>query len=156
MPKCSSRYRTWMWLSLLVCYLGFSGCVGTSAVESVAPNETLLRVGVTADAPPLIFKKGDAYAGLEAELAEELGRFLHKDVRFVEVPWEDQIQTLLDDRTDIIMSGISITPLREVLIAFSIPYFRTGQMALIGIKHKKLAPYGFYGIRGVADRKSVV
>jgi polar amino acid transport system substrate-binding protein len=120
-----------MWLSLLVCYLGFSGCVGTSAVESVASNETLLRVGVTADAPPLIFKKGDAYAGLEAELAEELGRFLHKDVRFVEVPWEDQIQTLLDDRTDIIMSGISITPLREVLIAFSIPYFRTGQMALM-------------------------
>jgi len=57
-----------------------------------------------------------------------------KTVKFIEVKWDDQIQTLLDKKTDIIMSGMSVTRLRQVRIAFSDPYFRSGQMALV---HRK-------------------
>jgi polar amino acid transport system substrate-binding protein len=48
----------------------------------------------------------------------------------VEIPWEDQITALLENRTDIIMSGMSITPAREYKIAFAKPYFKSGLMII--------------------------
>ena len=138
-------------ISMLIGLLVLAGCASPPPKEEVvAPQESLLRVGVSSNSPPLISKKGETNVGLEADLARALGAYLGKQVRFIEVAWNNQIDALLDDRTDIIMSGMSITPLREVRIAFSNPYFRTGQMALIRNKHKRIAPYGFYGIMGIS------
>ena len=36
-------------------------------------DQNALRVGVSTNAPPLIYKQGNEIAGLEAELARELG-----------------------------------------------------------------------------------
>lgn len=144
-----SRFK-WLVVFILTGTLCLSGCATVSKEEIVAPDKSLLRIGVSSNAPPLISRKGDSRVGLEADLAKELGAYLAKEIRFIEIPWNDQIDALLDNRTDIIMSGMSITRLREVRIAFSKPYFRTGQMALINIRHKRIAPYGFYGIMGVA------
>jgi len=106
-----------------------------------------LRVGVTADSPPLIAKQGGKIVGLEAELAREFGKYLGRDIVFVEVAWKDQIPALLDNRTDIIMSGMSMTNAREYRIAFSEPYFRTGQIALVRKESVSRVPKpGYYGI----------
>jgi ABC-type amino acid transport substrate-binding protein len=140
----------WLLVNVIAVGLLLSGCVGPQTTEVVPPDTSLLRVGVSSDAPPLISRKGDTCVGLEADMAKALGAYLGKEVRFVEVPWNDQIDALLDDQTDIIMSGMSVTPLREVRIAFSKPYFRTGQMAMTSNKHRRIAPYGFYGIMGVS------
>lgn len=110
-------------------------------------GEKPLRVGVTTDSPPLIAKQGGKIVGLEAELAREFGKYLDKSIVFVGVPWEDQIPALLDNRTDIIMSGMSITKAREYRIAFSEPYFRTGQIALIRKEAQAMVPMaGYYGL----------
>jgi polar amino acid transport system substrate-binding protein len=66
------------------------------------------------------------------------------------VDWEDQIPALLANKTDIIMSGMSITKMRQVRIEFSRPYFRTGQMALTRNKYLKMIPQSYYGIRGMS------
>ena len=150
MSKRARRGAPWICASILIGLLVFAGCASAPKQEVVAPQASLLRVGVSSNSPPLISKKGETNVGLEADLARALGTYLGKEVRFIEVPWKDQIDALLDDQTDIIMSGMSITPLREVRIAFSKPYFRTGQMALIRNKHKRIAPYGFYGIMGIS------
>ncbi len=91
----------------------------------------LLRVGITPNYPPLIFKDQGVYEGLEKEMAERLAYELGKDLQYIELSWEDQIPALLDNKIDIIMSGLSITPEREALIRFSDPYLRIWQMALI-------------------------
>ena len=116
----------------------------------VPPNPDILRVGVSTNAAPLIYKQGQAIVGLEAELAEEFAKFQGKSLHFIELDWEDQIPALLNNRTDIIMSGMSITKMREVRISFSTPYFRTGQMALIHRKDKNRFPQTYYGILGQA------
>ncbi|MGD2015464.1 MAG: transporter substrate-binding domain-containing protein [Desulfobacterales bacterium] len=112
-----------------------TGCALTDqkAAESteIETDINILRVGVTPNAPPLIFKKGREIVGLEADFAKELAKYLGKSLRFVELEWEDQIPALLDNRTDIIMSGMTQTPLREVRIAFTRRYLESGQMALI-------------------------
>ena len=112
-----------------------AGCTSTSqqATKSatILPDKTILRVGVSTNAPPLIYKQGDTIVGLEADFAKELAAYLGRSLRFVELKWEDQIPALMENRIDIIMSGMTRTPLREVRISFTTPYFKSGQMALI-------------------------
>ena len=115
-------------LSIIVAYtLVLSACAAApTAVVEADPG--ILRVGVSPDSPPLIFKQNDEISGLEAEMAVALANYLEKTAVFVEVPWEDQIPALLANRTDIIMSGMSVTLARQYEIAFSKPYFKSGLM----------------------------
>jgi len=150
MPKKLS-FKQLLGLTFLIAGVFLTtGCVspGQQAAESavIAPDINLLRVGVTPNAPPLIFKQGDKIVGLEADLARELAKYLDKSPRFVELEWEDQIPALLENRIDIIMSGMSITRLREVRVAFSIPYFKSGQMALIRREDAARFSTGFFAL----------
>jgi polar amino acid transport system substrate-binding protein len=113
----------------------------------VPASKDILRVGVSTEAPPLVYKQGSDIVGLEPELAKEFGKFLGKSVVFVELDWLDQIPALLESRTDIIMAGMSMTNAREYRIAFSEPYFRTGQIGLIRKQEKRYFPMeGYYGV----------
>jgi len=129
------RSRLFVLLFLFAALSLFSGCAptGQNTAESdlIQPDKNVLRVGVSTNSPPLIFRQADKIVGLEADLARELAAYLGKSLRFVELKWEDQIPALLQNRIDIIMSGMTITTLREVRISFSIPYFESGQMALV-------------------------
>jgi len=146
------NYKPWILLCGLIILSLMTGCGTTSSkrfadTASVQPDENILRVGVSADAPPLIYKQGKQVVGLEAELAQEFAQYLGKSVRFIEVKWEDQIPALLDNRTDIIMSGMSITKMRRIRISFSEPYYKTGQLALLPKKNTGRFPLNYYGIK---------
>jgi len=97
-----------------------------------------IRVGVTTSYPPIIFRLGGPtmgpIAGVEADLARRLGEGVGRPIRFVEVRFEEQIDMLLARRTDIIMSGMSITQARQVRISFTDPYLETGQAVAMRIE----------------------
>jgi polar amino acid transport system substrate-binding protein len=99
----------------------------------------------------MIFKSGDKYSGMEADFARGLAAYLGRPLQFVDVDWMDLIPAVLDDRADIIMSGLSVTQLRQVRVAFCQPYLRIGQVPLC--RRGELALYGnnaaLYNIRGV-------
>lgn len=97
----------------------------------VPPAPPALRVGVSPAAPPLAFKQGGHLTGVEVDLATQLAAGLGRTPRFVELPWDDLIPALLNDRIDIIMSGMTVTPLRGFRIAFSEPYLKSGLMAMM-------------------------
>ena len=111
------------------------GCAGTVQEETVSqpvpPPENVLQVGVTPTAPPLIFYKDNSVIGLETEFAAALAKSLGKTPRFIMLGWDDLIPALLEKRIDIIMSGMSITKMREARISFTSPYLNAGQMALV-------------------------
>jgi ABC-type amino acid transport substrate-binding protein len=100
-------------------------------------QEISLRVGITPDYPPLIFKQGDTIAGIEADLARKLGQELNRPVLFVSQRWDDQIPALLAKTTDIIMSGMSVTPAREIRIRFSEPYLKNRLLAAFRVEDAK-------------------
>jgi polar amino acid transport system substrate-binding protein len=135
MPNNPSSSR---WL-LLICFLAglhlLVGCAapGQHSVKSIEipPDVNILRVGVSPDAQPLIYRQGNTIVGLEADFARELAKDLGKSLRFVELDWIDLIPALMANKIDIIMSGMTKTVLREVRISFCIPYLKSGQMALI-------------------------
>ena len=135
MPKkvCVKRFLFLIFSIAGLCMV--TGCTTaghkTHGSPTIEPDINILRVGVTPNAPPLIFKQGGRIVGLEADFARELAKYLGKSPRFVELDWEDLIPALLENRIDIIMSGMTRTPLREVRIAFTSRYLESGQMALI-------------------------
>jgi len=85
-----------------------------------------LRVGVTPNYPPVIFKIDGSLSGAEVDLAQLLGESLRRPVSFVELAWDEQIPALLAGKIDIIMSGMSITEARKVRINFAEPYMKAG------------------------------
>jgi polar amino acid transport system substrate-binding protein len=117
--------------------------------------ENVLRVGISTTAPPFAYREGGRIVGLEPELAKDFARFLGKSIRFVELDWPDQIPGLLENRTDVIMSGMTITPRRRIRISFSTPYFRTGQMALVHKVDQNRYPRGYYGILGQSIKTKI-
>ncbi|MBU4201104.1 MAG: transporter substrate-binding domain-containing protein [Verrucomicrobia bacterium] len=112
---------------------GIGGCVsgGGNQAGRSETNAPILRVGVTPNMPPIVYKQGDDVIGLEADLARALGRELGRPVRFVQLKWDDQIPALIGNKTDIIMSGMSVTRMRAMRIAFTDPYLEVGQLALV-------------------------
>jgi len=118
-------------LALILMLAGIvAGCAGSSEKSVVPPDDSILRIGVSTNYPPLIFKQGEDIVGVEADLAREFAAYLGKKPVFVEVSWADQIDQLMAGATDIIMAGMSVTQERLYQINFSKAYFKTGQMAL--------------------------
>jgi ABC-type amino acid transport substrate-binding protein len=119
---------------LFLITLFLTGCATGPVVENdnLSSGQDIrneLRVGVTPDYPPLIFRQNDAITGIEADLAKKLAATLKRPVRFVILNWEDEIPALLDGRIDIIMSGMSVTRARGVRIVFADPYLKSGLIA---------------------------
>ncbi len=114
---------------MIAVFVSFAACAGPTPAPG--PSAAVLRVGVCANSPPVIFSQPDGTcAGFEAELARGLAAALGKSVYFVECSWEGLIPALLENRIDIIMSGMTVTASRSVRVAFTEPYMRSGQAAL--------------------------
>ena len=159
MNRLNSSRLLYLSLAILWLLAAMIGCAtppapsGPSGTEAAAPPKALpLRVGISTNAPPLAYKEGRQIVGLEADLAQALAAELGRPLEFVELKWADQIPALLDKRTDIIMSGMSVTTLRKVRIAFSDPYFRSGQMALIHARNRNRFKRGYYDLIGTSTR----
>lgn len=90
-----------------------------------------LRVGVTANYTPIIYKDAGAITGLEADFANALGDALDRPVKFTELAWRDMFAALKEQRIDVIMSGVSITAERAQQFDFIGPYTTISQMAII-------------------------
>jgi polar amino acid transport system substrate-binding protein len=134
------------WITLITV-----GLLSTSTIcLSAAETPLILRVGVAPVSPPMIYKEGGKIVGLEADFARALSKDLGREVKFVELPWVELIDALTSDKIDIIMSSMSITRARMVRIAFSDPYMRIGQMALVRADER--GRYGFL-MDSLAGRK---
>ena len=134
----SIRFVRLLLLSLVVAFFWGSATAALSAEKTSQAGQPLL-VGVTPDFPPLAFKQGDQLVGVEVELARLLGEELGRPVRFVQVKWDEQIPALLNKKTDIIMSSMTVTRERQVRIAFTEPFMRSGLVA--AVRHEDVWKY---------------
>ncbi len=124
-----------------------TGCVETSGTSAnVKPADNILRVGVSTNAPPLIYKEGNKITGLEADLARQFAVHLGKEVKFITVPWEKQIEYLEKGKTDIIMSGMTVTSKRAYRVNFTLPYLNSGQLMVTRLDEKNQYTRGIYSL----------
>jgi len=101
---------------------------GQTRVPPAAPP---LRVVVPVEAPPYAFAEAGRLVGLEVDFAGEMAAALGRPLDLRALEFGDLFSTLAAGRADMVMAGLTITPAREVQMAFSDPYLRSGLMALV-------------------------
>lgn len=102
-------------------------------------SPAILKVGIAADSPPLIFKKNGAVTGLETSLAAGLARSMSRQAELIELSRAELAKALLDKKIDIIMAGITAEYASASALAASTPYLLSGQAALVHLDDVKLS-----------------
>lgn len=81
-----------------------------------------LKVGVF-DRPPLAIKEEDGHwTGLGVELWEKIARSLNIPFDYVEVPFDEIVPLLMEERIDLVVGEVGVSAEREQLIDFTQPF----------------------------------
>jgi ABC-type amino acid transport substrate-binding protein len=110
--------------------------------RAAQPPRTLkpgvLRIGTYFVNPPFEFISDGKRVGFEVDLMEEIARRLDLHSEFVNTRWEVILHETEENRYDCIVGGITITPDRQRLLAWSVPYLTT-TLSLIVDHQRSLA-----------------
>lgn len=121
-----------------------AGCGGTGA-GSILDKDTLV-VGVRPDLPSLgVRQPNGTFEGFDIDVARYVGRQLDKDVRFVPVLASQRISVLRENRADLVLATLSVTPDRKTQIAFAGPYYASYQDVMVRAEDT--------GVKAVRDLK---
>ena len=115
------------------CVILFTSCSSTQKGPSThIGNMPVLKVGVCPDYPPIIYKKDGKISGIEADLAEYIGKKLDAKIVYISImPFKNLIPALENGKIDIIMSGMSDADFRKDKVRFVEPYMNSGLMAIV-------------------------
>ncbi|OZA91853.1 MAG: amino acid ABC transporter substrate-binding protein [Azorhizobium sp. 39-67-5] len=116
-------------------------CIALAAAAEQMPpapefikSQGVLRAGVRCDQPPYGFQDGSgAFAGVETDMARQIAEWIFgskEKVEFTCVTAENRIPQLTGKRVDLLIATLGVTPERERVIDFSIPY-RWGASGLL-------------------------
>ena len=97
-----------------------------------------LVVGTAADMPPLnMTLKDGTIAGMEVDIATMMANSIEVKLTLKPMRFNDLLPALQAGQVDVILSGMTMTPLRNTQVAFVGPYFASGKSVLI--KQEKVA-----------------
>ncbi|MBF0377955.1 MAG: transporter substrate-binding domain-containing protein [Desulfamplus sp.] len=131
-------------LALTMGFIVFTSTVIAADIE-LAQKSTLekvlkkgeLRVGFEAGYMPfeMTDQKGN-FVGFDIDVAKEMAKAM--GVKFVPVntAWDGIIPSLITDKFDIIMSGMTVTQERNLKVNFADPYIIIGQTIILNKKHE--------------------
>lgn len=90
-----------------------------------------LVVGTSGDFPPFTYIGNDGEArGIDIDLAKMFADWIDVKLRIKIIPFENLIQACLNNEIDLIISCMSITGKRNTALAFTNPYYISGQSLL--------------------------
>lgn len=90
----------------------------------------VLRVGTTGDYAPYSLDANDLLSGFDIDRAQKLAAQFHARPVFLHTTWGTLAEDLSHGAFDVVMGGVSITPAREAVGAFSAPYASGGKTIL--------------------------
>src|SRR6185295_1339433 len=90
-----------------------------------------MRIGMTGNQPPFTMKaKSGELIGYEVDLATALAKNMGVKLKLVEMPFSDLLGALKAGKIDAIMSGMTMTPERNLEVLFAGPYVISGKSIL--------------------------
>ncbi|MGI9276414.1 MAG: transporter substrate-binding domain-containing protein [Endozoicomonas sp.] len=125
--------------ALLTMLLAFSTSLFASDItlwEKSTLNEIIergtLRVGMEAGYMPFeMTDKRGQIVGFDVDVARQMAKAMGVKLELVNTAWDGIIPALLTKKFDIIMSGMTLTPQRNLQINFAEPYIVVGQTILL-------------------------
>jgi polar amino acid transport system substrate-binding protein len=129
--------HTTLFARLAVMLVLLAGCAPATTGSSSPPGLGRIRamgelvVGTAASMPPLnMTTKTGEIIGLEIDLARAMAAAMRVKLRLAPMPFADLLPALEAGRVDMILSGMTITPERNMKVAFVGPYFISGKSFL--------------------------
>ena len=111
------------------------GAAALAVTASMAFAADTIRMGTEGAYPPFNFNndKGEI-DGFERKLGDELCKRAERTCEWVKNDWDSIIPNLVSSNYDTIMAGMSITPEREKVIAFTQNYVPPADSAYVALK----------------------
>lgn len=100
-----------------------------SVIESIK-EEGVIKIGLSIFRPWSMRDLNGELVGFELDVGRELAKDMGVEVEFVPTSWDGIIPALVSGKFDVIISGMSITPQRNLTVAFSDPYAFSGMTIL--------------------------
>ncbi|MFH1118103.1 MAG: transporter substrate-binding domain-containing protein, partial [Pseudomonadota bacterium] len=95
-----------------------------------------LRVGMQVGYTPFEMPgKDGTVEGFDIDTAQLIARSLMVNLRIVGEKWQDLIPSLIAGKTDVIMSGMIVTPKRNERAMFTIPIVESGRMFVVHLSN---------------------
>ncbi len=124
--------KTALIATIVVIIVIIAGIAAYYAVHK-SKGEKCLRVGTSPDFPPFEYvAKNGSIVGFDMDLiklaAHKAG---YKCVKIVSMDFDALIPALQQGKIDVIAAGMTITPEREKVVAFTIPYWEVDQAVIV-------------------------
>jgi polar amino acid transport system substrate-binding protein len=122
-------------LTSIVWYAGFAVAADAGRVAPVLDRilaKKELVVGTAADMPPLnMTLKDGKIVGMEMDIVSLMASAIGVTLTVKPMNFNDLLPALEAGQVDLILSGMTMTPLRNTKVAFAGPYFGSGKSVLI-------------------------
>ena len=91
----------------------------------------VLKVGMSGNQPPMsMTNREGGLMGFDVELAKALADAMKVKLEIVPMPFGKLLSALEDNKVDMVMSGLAITPERTEMVSFVGPYMMSGKSIL--------------------------
>ena len=124
-------------MSLVLCVALLTAVIVPAAVAQDAPvlsrivKNNELRVGMSGNQPPFSVKsKSGEMIGYEVDVARLLANAMGVELKLVQKPFGELLGALTAGEVDVVMSGMTMTPERNLKAAFVGPYIVSGKSIL--------------------------
>lgn len=163
-----STKSSWVVCGLVASLVALTGC--TKSAEKSADNKASSattatstggaggqKVTIATESSFVPFSYKDAQGnlvGFEIDLAKAMCAEAKLDCNIISQDWDGLIPGLNAKKFDAIMAGMSVTPERQKVVAFSEPYF-TNALLVVGKKGAAIDPKDLSGKNVAAQRSTV-
>ena len=120
------------WVAVFVLAVSFiTACATPSPVIDRAKSRGTLVVGTAASMPPLNMKAKDGrIMGYDVDLARLIAKYMAVDLKLEAMPFSELLPALEAGKVDMVISGMTMTPERNLRVAFVGPYMISGKSVL--------------------------
>jgi polar amino acid transport system substrate-binding protein len=100
--------------------------ISSESVIETIKKDGVIRIGLSIFTPWSMRDKNGELIGFELDVGRKLAEDMGVDVEFVPTAWDGIIPQLVSGNFDVIISGMSITPARNLTVNFTAPYAYSG------------------------------
>lgn len=134
----SINRRLWLILTIITSLVWFApanaqetrqGLSSDSVIETIK-KRGVIKIGLSLFRPWSMRDLDGELVGFELDVGRELAKDMGVEVEFIPTAWDGIIPALLSGKFDVIISGMSITPQRNLTVNFSDPYAYSGMTIL--------------------------
>ncbi|MBR2846745.1 MAG: basic amino acid ABC transporter substrate-binding protein [Clostridia bacterium] len=114
--------------ALILC---FAACSQQPATETPDANATVIKMGTNAAFPPYEFKEGEAFKGIDVDIATEIAKELGAKLEVVDMEFDSIITSVQQGEVDFGMAGMTVTDERKLEVNFTSSYATGVQVVIV-------------------------